>query len=138
MGDRNGSLSSLYEKIEKLELSLAKKRNEYVRKVLQENRGRVKLKYNPNPNDFNEDLTMFKDQFPETVIIPERRGDLSIHITEVYTERVSDRAVLFIRGIGTKDFIIHEEYADGYMSEICRFINYCLNQKENEKEQENV
>lgn len=138
MGNRNGSLSSLYEKIEGLELSLAKKRNEYVRNAFRENGVSIKLKYNPNPDDFDEINTIFCDQFPETVTIPGRRGDFSIYITEVYTERVSDRTVLFIRGIDTEDLNIYEEYADGYIPEVCRFINYCLKQEEYEKEQENV
>jgi len=88
--------------------------------------GGIKLKYNPNPDDFDE----FCEQFPTTVTILGRHVDFDMYVTEVYERGFSKRKSLFIKGIDIEMFDEYEEFADYYMEEVCDFIRYCLNQKE--------
>lgn len=133
-----GELKELYKEIDNMELLLAEKRIEYAKKAVQKNRGSIKLKYNPNQDDFDEIDEIFCEQFPEMVAISGRHGDFYIYITEVYEAESHGIKSLFIKGIDTEAFVEYEEFADYNMPEVCSFINYCLKQKENEKEQEGI
>lgn len=133
------NLKELYKEIEESETSLAKKRNEYARKALKENGGVIELEYNPFFEDFSDnDGKTFDDQFPEFVMITGNRYDMSVAITKVYEKNMHGRGYLLMDGIDLNVMNKYEGYDVHDMGAVCRFINYCLNQKENEKEQENV
>lgn len=130
----NKGLSSLYEEIVKLELLLNKKRNEYAREALRKNGGIVELTYNPYPEDFDESNKSFEDQFPEFVTITGSRYDVSVYVTKVYEKYANGRSYLLMDGIDLNTMNKYEGYAVYDIDTICSFINYCLNQKEDEKE----
>lgn len=130
-----GELKELYKEIDSLELLLIEKRIEYANKALQENGGSIRLKYNPNQDDFDEINAIFCEQFPEIATISGRHGDFHIYITEVYEAESYGIKSLFVKGIDTEMFLEYNEFADCNMPEVCSFINYCLKQKENENKE---
>lgn len=132
----NKGLGSLYKEIGELEVLLNKKRNEYAREALRENGGAIELTYNPYYEDFNESDKSFEDQFPESIGITGSRYDVSVCITKVYEKYANGRSYLLMDGIDLNTMNKYEGYVAYNIDIICDFINYCLNQKEDEKAQE--
>ena len=124
-------LNKLYKEIEEAEVDLNAKRLKYIKEALAENGGSVKLKF----KEFKEwqeanNVFDFDDQFP---VIIEING-IPMFLTEVYVKKNDFRIVL----LDYDDMTLGDYDNTGENEQVAYFINYCLNQDKDGKEQKRL
>ena len=124
-------LNELYKEIEKAEVDLNAKRLKYIKEALAENGGSIKLKFKEF-KEFKEtnDAFDFDDQFP---VIIEING-IPMFLTEVYVKKNDFRIVL----LDYDDMTLGDYDNTGENEQVAYFINYCLNQDKDGKEQKRL
>ena len=124
-------LNKLYKEIEEAEVNLNAKRLKYIKEALAENNGIIKLKFKEF-KEFKEtnDAFDFDNQFP---VIIEINGT-PMFLTEVYVKKNDFRIVL----LDYDDMTLGDYDNTGENEQVAYFINHCLNQDKDGKEQKRL